>query len=191
MNPKSELDRELEALLGAEPSAEFVSRVKKRIAKTPEPTVWNAYWTVFAAGAVAATIVLAVFLAMPHRTDLPGGIKPLPDSAMLSNVPPTLAPPASGSRNTAAPRNPVLLKAVKEPEILIAPEEAAALRRLIRGDSSRWTGLSNSLDFPSAVSDISVQPQRVPAIAVASNESIEPISIEPSISVASPKGVTQ
>ena len=189
MNPKSDLDRELETLLGVEPSPEFVSRVKARIAKAPEPSAWNTYWTVLAAGAVAATIVLAVFIAMPPQVDSPV-VKVLPDTAMLSNEFSTALPPASGTGKSEATRVPIRLKA-KEPEVLIAPEEAAAMRRLTSGDSIQWIGLTTALESPSAVSDISVQPQRVPAIAVAANASIDPISIEPSIPVANPKGVTQ
>ena len=37
----SQLDRELDAALGIEPSPEFVARVRTRIASEPEPSRWH------------------------------------------------------------------------------------------------------------------------------------------------------
>jgi hypothetical protein len=46
----SSLDREIASLVAAEPSPEFLARVRTRVTKEPEPGRWRASWMFALAG---------------------------------------------------------------------------------------------------------------------------------------------
>ena len=54
------LDREIHALLAAEPSPEFVARVRARVAQEPQPGRWRAALMLAVPTAVAGIVVLAM-----------------------------------------------------------------------------------------------------------------------------------
>ena len=56
-------DRQIESLLGVEPSPEFVARVRARVADEPEPGRWWTSWTLAVAG--AGGVVIIAMLAWP------------------------------------------------------------------------------------------------------------------------------
>ena len=87
-----DVDRELQSLLAADPSPEFVARIRTRIASEPEPpqssvaglqlpTAWVWWWSwKFAVGvaAAAAVVVLAVAISRPRTSDVaPDGLSPV------------------------------------------------------------------------------------------------------------------
>lgn len=99
----SEPDCELAAALAVEPSADFLARVRMRIAAEPEPAAFPAPWMLAVAGFGATAIVVAVVLTQmnltaippdPHRTQpivagaRPSTEKPTPEmqAAMHSNA---------------------------------------------------------------------------------------------------------
>jgi hypothetical protein len=64
------LDREIESLVAAEPSPQFVARVRARVAEEPEPGRWRA-WMLAVPGAV--TVAIAVLIMWPSREQVPVG----------------------------------------------------------------------------------------------------------------------
>jgi hypothetical protein len=140
------LDRDLQTLLAAEPSAAFVARVRTQIgaqAATSRP--WFGGWS--AVLAVAATIAVVVTLAGDRGSrgrpigDRPAALstQPLPLSRSAASVGSLVAglqgsvldrlPRRSREMSVAVPRT----IASAEPEVLVDPREAAALRELIFG----------------------------------------------------------
>ena len=157
MDPMNDdaLDRELERALGVEPSPEFVSRVRTRIANEPAPAAAWWPWTLVTAS-VATAVVIALVVS---RGNAPAGPKELARRPMTAaqvsenatSAPSGAAQPATASANpggtpAAAPgsaarrstREPVRI----EPDILVDARESLALRRLIAGVSDGRIDLS-------------------------------------------------
>lgn len=55
------LDREIESMLAAEPSAEFLARVRTRVAEELEPGRWRPSWMFAVAGAAAVVMAIVVW----------------------------------------------------------------------------------------------------------------------------------
>ena len=143
------LEREIEHALAVDPSPEFLARLRTRIANEPRPVSWHG-WRLVGVGALAGTLVLAFVINSFKRdteTLLPSSsvaTTPIsvPAQVAQTTLPPAPAvpaPPSTGERARAQVRRPVA-----EPEILIPPGEAAALRLLVmniregRIDASKW-----------------------------------------------------
>jgi hypothetical protein len=134
------LDRELRTLLAAEPSPDFVARTRARIAEEPAPAWWRWSWTLAAVAAVfvaaVAGAVLARFGAAPVGLPTPvlaaRTIVEASGALVVPFVPSRLlrTTVASGVSRTS-PRADT--RAEAEPEVLIDPREARALRRLLNG----------------------------------------------------------
>ena len=98
------LDGELRSILAANPSPEFVARVRVRIADEPRPASTWRYTTFAIAGVVAAVVVAAVLFGRDsgQRTPAPmslvaraiGGVSALPER-----------PRRSVARSTRSPRS--------------------------------------------------------------------------------------
>lgn len=144
------LDREIRALLTIEPSPQFAASVRRQMANQPATPHHQARRLVAGATALAATVLLVAMLQRPAPAARPRGQMPplaargsvgfaplLPsvsrpvrvDAAVL---PGTSAPEAPGPPRTAhfSPPRP---GPPSEPEVLIAQDEARALRALIAG----------------------------------------------------------
>jgi hypothetical protein len=140
------LDRELQAMLGVDPSPEFVVRVRTRIADEPSPSrPWVSAWTLVASVvAVAAIVVVAVAVSRDTRSGAPSETPVLGSrsAALSASTTPDLKGRAPGGSDrpttrVASPETAALhaltTQEHAEPEILIDPREAAALRALIVG----------------------------------------------------------
>jgi hypothetical protein len=142
----AKLDRELAALLSVEPSPEFVARVRARVASEPVSTrASGAMVPAFLTLAAAAALAIGVFVwrsGDARPTGVASRAARLPAAA--ARVLPHAQPPATlesdavqqarvaqsrrlhaALRNTAAPARSY------EPEVLIDPREAQALRRVL------------------------------------------------------------
>jgi len=88
-----ELEREIERSLAVDPSPEFLARVRTRLAEEPRPAAGRFGWMFvgIATTAVAAAVVLAVFVVSPARRPASA---PLLISRSLASplVVPTIAP---------------------------------------------------------------------------------------------------
>lgn len=168
-----DIDRALAAALAVEPSAEFLARVRTRIATEPEPSAWRFPWTLAAVGAMALALVSAVSVlhlnqAMPPADTV---LAPLPSKALvfasLSLVPGMVPSVGSGFSRTKRRAPAAAVRA--EAEVLIDAGEAAALRRLFNRSSE---GRIDLHAFEEA-------PQITAALPVGTDIEIAPITIEP------------
>jgi hypothetical protein len=204
MNDQS-IDRALREALDVSPSPDFVARVRTRIANEPASrSVWSrwAVWTPVAAGALAAAIALAVWVAKPAREvrlPAPSVAEGKPDTTAATNVPrqpvPTVRlkpdttivtkiPVVSAFPSLALGTSRRTVVARKEPEILISQSESAALRRLIARASEAQIVVNDS---PLSASDSGPDP----SAAVQPLPEIQPLKIDPIVPVDGQEGVRQ
>jgi hypothetical protein len=193
--PATEIDRALQAALAVEPSPEFVARVRTRVANAHEPAApaWRSPWLLSAAGAAAAAIAVIV-VSRPHETanvtPIAQVLKPARAGQPLGARPePVVATRPEPVQGLAHPREPVVViratgpapqPTAREPEILIDPREAMALRGLITGTRD------GSLDLSAALRATSPTAMNLPEV---SDVVIVPITIEPLEPAAGAEGV--
>jgi hypothetical protein len=168
--PDTELDgaieREIQELLAVEPSSEFVPAMRRRLANEPAPSEWRFGRTFMLAGAMTAVIVAAVvfsrpgpaLLDQPQSAGAVSSAVPAPIHAAVTQAQTAVsAPVAETSHPTARrhPRNPIMaLNKSAEPEVLVSPGEAAALRRLFTDISAGRVELS-AADLPTTTEEVS------------------------------------
>jgi hypothetical protein len=193
------LERDIERALAVEPSPEFLARVRAEIDAQPERTPWRIAWTWLAVGSAVAAITAAIVLSRPAAPQPRNVLEPAPvattTTAKTAPAKPAATPQASlaqtlGSHMRDVPRGrlPSLTSVAQrtprpEPEVLIAQDEAVALRRLMRG-------LDRGVVEPSVASDgpSGVQPIQPPIpIVVAPMAAVSPITIEP-LGIPAPEG---
>ena len=123
-----DFERELREALAIEPSPDFARQVRVRIAARPAPVMWWRF-----ALPIAATCVLAVGLSVwtgRSRVDpatQPAAGRDVPLMAERKAV-------ATVVRETPTPRTPPLrpkAEPLPEPEIIVSPDRALALARLL------------------------------------------------------------
>ena len=197
------LERDIERALAVEPSPEFLARVRAELAAQPESMPWRIAWTWLAAGSVVAAITAAIVLSRPAAPQPRNVLEPAPRATTTAaktapakpaatpqiSLPPT---PDSHVRDVPRRRFPSLTSVAErtpreEPEVLIAKDEAAALKRLMRG-------LNQGVVEPSAAGDgpNGVQPIQPPIpIVVAPMAAVSPITIAPLGIPAPERGVRQ
>jgi len=143
------LDRDLRSMLAVEPPPEFGARVRARLASESDRSPWwRSTWT-FAASALAiAAMVLVAMVAprmvprgeraytpgTPSRPLVSGGQAaadarvPKPASGRDARFSPDRAAVSQNAAGAAVRPAPVRTAAPREPEVLVDPREAAALR---------------------------------------------------------------
>lgn len=103
------LERDLEALLAVEPSADFVARVRSRVAGEAMPSRWAFEWRI----AVAAAIVVAAISGVTvWRSVSTGPAEPVKPRTMQSAVSPGSGAPApavqAATQTTTVRENPAI-----------------------------------------------------------------------------------
>jgi hypothetical protein len=179
------LDRDLRRALAVDPSAEFVARVRRRIAAEPAPRTVSLPWVCAAIAAIAVVAVAWSVVASMRMT--PARVAPLvartvpyveARTDVATSLParrhPTRAPRVS-SRTVSQRRDAVALTA---PEILIDSREARAIRAFL--DSAR----ERSIDVR-PLADDTIEPE------LKRNIYIAPIIIDPLTMARGPEGVPQ
>jgi hypothetical protein len=153
----ADIARHLQALLTAEPSAEFLPAMRRRLATEPVRSGWGVRWTMPLAGAVTAAIVVGVVLLRtptPMPLDQPRNPAPhvVPKQEPVASVPALKisAPAGHRSRHVAA----IVQTKPSEPEVLVSPGEAAALRRWLTDISAGRVELS-AAHLPASVDEVS------------------------------------
>ena len=161
----NELERDIEALFAVDPSPEFLARVRTRIAREPQPSTGSLHWLLLAAGAVAAATVVFVRamvpLHEPIRTPAPSVV---PRIAIERSVEP--APPVAPAVVVRRKTHKII---VKEPELLIPPSEAAALRRVLNGEFAQFSATWEAPTTKLQSTEIEIKPLAPP----------DPITIAP------------
>ena len=142
------IDDEIKDALNVDPSPEFLACVRTRIAKESAPPAWRGSWTLAAAGAMAAVVVVAVIVSRPaQRIEsfyAAGPRGPALQETPVSTGPAlqaeTAAAPASRSARSVAGAvaRPVVAGfsrtvSPQQPEILLDLAETRALRALVDG----------------------------------------------------------
>jgi hypothetical protein len=189
------LAREIEDALAVEPSPQFVARV---LASKPERRTWRFSWTFAVAVSSAAAAIVAAVLMMPER----GARTPAPTAQLvIATLPPVSAAPSVAP--AARPEEPPVASApvrarvapiaavpiarraeTKEPEVLFAKDESAALQRLMRGITRGAVDPATLFEPTTAIA--AIQPEQ---IVVAPLADLSSITIEPFGSLA--EGVRQ
>ena len=173
----------LEAALAVEPSPAFAASVRARVAESGNRPMWLG-WQGLAA---AAVIMLAAFGAVVWRASV-GDVRTVPHGAEaeFTGVPVAGASgPAVVDRATAAARPapidaPNIRTAVaRAPEVLVPPDQAIALNRLLAGLRERRTADSGAAEASGVV--IEELPQIIPV-------RLEPIKIDPLVPNSPPSG---
>jgi hypothetical protein len=185
--PDDAIDRAVREALDVAPSADFVARVRARIASEPAPRgVFGAWltWKPIAACASATAIALAVWLGRP-APQVRLKADPTPDTTETPTV--RLKPDTTYDQGTVDPGTYVVsafrrtvVASRKEPEILISASESAALRRLIARASE---GLIVVNDPTPPASELGGELKPLPEI--------EPLKIDPIVPVNGEEGVRQ
>jgi len=129
MNEKDSIDHELRDLLSVDPLPGFDERVRARVRRERKVFSWNFRW-ISAAAAIVAVIIAAVLVFRPQRASKPevavtasGAVPPSP---IVEPKPQPKLPAAHHHRVTQAVR--------AEPQLIIAANEASAMRRLLSGE---------------------------------------------------------
>ena len=165
----SALEREIEAALTVDPSPEFVTRVRMRVAETPATAVWQWRWEFAVAGLVA--IVVPVWIA---NIPTARSVVPIAASSLTESF---IGPSTSGDSGqisevvSDAPRERTV-RAVAAmvppfPDVIISPDEVRAFHALIKQVQAGRLAPVRLGDF-------------VPeATTVLGDIAIEPVTIEP------------
>jgi hypothetical protein len=129
MNEKDSIERELRDLLSVDPLPGFEERVRARVRREPKVFSWN-FSLIFAAAAVVAAIIAAVLVFQPQRASKPE----VAVTASGVAAPSPIVEPEPQPKLPAAQHH-RLTKAVRaEPQLIIAANEASAMRRLLSGE---------------------------------------------------------
>ncbi len=200
------IDREIQAALAVDPSPEFLARVRTRIAaEPPRATAWLP-WKLVAAAVMGAIVAAVVVMSRPQeRTDgtataqgdihltpevsieQPRGPEPSRASADSTHRPveaPGAQRRAAARRLTPAPAQsePRLGAAMPtEPEILVDPREARAMRLVIRatrdGRFDLWTALQAEaptvMELP-PIAAIVIAPLSIDPLTPSGEEGVRP-----------------
>jgi hypothetical protein len=131
--------RELRDLLSVEPRPGFKTRVRERIDAEPQRRAWS-FPGIFVAAGVIGALVAAVLVFQPRgrnvqqergRAEVPGTTSP--EAAPLPIA-------ASPPRGLPLPHHRASKAARPEPQLIIAANEASALRRLLSGEVNELPG---------------------------------------------------
>lgn len=153
----SALEREIEAILGVDPSPGYVSRVRTRVASAPAPAAWRFGWTVLAAGTMAAAIIVALVLNWTHEVIPPTIPEKTSTTAMLPNTPLSKEPRTLNSSTVPVQKvKNISQHESSEPEMLISPDEASAMKRYMNRPPVQWV----------EIAVVSIEPQPLPELRV-------------------------
>jgi hypothetical protein len=129
MNEKDSIERELRDLLSVDPLPGFEERVRARVRQEPKVFSWNFRW-IFAAAAVVAVIIAAVLVFRPQRASKPE----MAVTASGAVAPSPIVEPEPQPKLPAARHHPSTKAVRAEPQLIIAANEASAIRRLLSGE---------------------------------------------------------
>lgn len=132
------LEREIETALGVDPSPEFLPRVRARVAREYVQEGWfsSALWRWAGAAAVVTAVAIIGVLTLRDPAPAPREVRITPPVETAAPVvePARLEPdPVASARAPKAVR----VRAVRPFEVVISPDDAAALRQLVAALTAR------------------------------------------------------
>jgi hypothetical protein len=188
---RDEILDELRAAVNVEPSPAFEARVRRATHEQHRAgTVWPGprrawLWSVVAGGAVAAAVI-AVFLLRPGDTGSPSAVamaQPQPTAASATlprsiQQPATIAtrlerkPPVATRRAARAASADRVTR--REPDVLVPPDQAVALARLLEGVSEGrvMIGATKAMD-----ADVTIAPLSDPTPVTITDVRIESLPV--------------
>jgi len=176
---QDELGLEIERALAVEPSPEFLARVRATTAVDQNRAAWSRSWVWMSVAVSAVVLMISLFNTRPKPLDLPV-LRELPRTHVASTIIlPAPATPSKPHEREKPARRPDPVSALatpvstSDPEVLIAPDEAAALKRLMRGLGRRRI---DPVSFAQTEKQLNGAPS---AIVVSPIPKISPIAIEP------------
>jgi hypothetical protein len=171
------LERRIERALAVEPPPEFVARVRTRIEREPTPSTWLVWWRPAAAGVLAITIAVALFITSSDRNTASRVSDPPVAASVSQPAPPATeaAPPpirdvrvAPSARRTVAPR--------RSSRIV---DERTALRLLITNIREGRIDAAELKDFEAPrfepVREISIEPIEIAPVPQIAFHNTEPL----------------
>jgi hypothetical protein len=129
MNDKDSIERELRDLLSVDPLPGFEERVRARVRRERKVFSWN-FRLISGAAAVVAAIIAAVLVFQPQRASKPA----VTVTTSAAVAPSPIVEPEPQPRLPAAHRHRVTKVVRPEPQLIIAANEASAMRRLLSGE---------------------------------------------------------
>jgi hypothetical protein len=172
------IDGELRRALAVDPSPEFLARVRTRIEEEPASRSRALSWIV--APAVFAIALVVIVAVWPRSQTQTVSTAPalLTARSIGSTTPVSYFPVGHDSKPSNAtlrPRATRVVAGVRGPEVLIAADEAEALRRLILGVREGRIHLSRSLATEPLADDIAIEPITInPIPPLAGDEGARP-----------------
>jgi hypothetical protein len=188
---RDEMLDELRTAMNIEPSPEFEARVRLATRESrPRGAVWSEHrsgwiWGAIAGGAVAAA-VMAVVLLRPGSAGAPSAVAMAPPqpTAASATLPRSIQQPAAVATRLE-PKPPVATRRTaraaaadrvtrREPDVLVPPDQAVALARLLEGvsDGRVMIGPTRSTD-----EDVTIAPLPEPAPVMVKDVRIEPLPV--------------
>jgi hypothetical protein len=122
------IDRELDAALRIDPSPSLVARVRAAAASEPIEGRWPVHRVVFAGGALAALLYVAVAGVIR-----PSGVPEIAPRPVLPQRAAMIWAPLSAGLHAVAPPIPIAPLVVTPPRVVISRSEMEALQRLFAG----------------------------------------------------------
>jgi hypothetical protein len=165
------LEHEIEALLAAEPSSDFLARVRSRVAEESMSGGRGWRWPVAAVAATVAVAVVGIGLWQPAQQPVP------PAARMTASVKDSVPPPGADLEAHSVPRQAVSVVTPRRsidialPAVMIAESESRAFAMLVR------TAPKTQFDFASATP--AMTPVEVDEIPRMQPVALNPIEIEP------------
>ncbi len=183
------VDRSVESLVAGEPSPQFATNLRRRIAQESEPprSPWAA-WAPVIAGALALAVVLAIMVA---RKPVHNGSNP----SLASAVNPISAPPEAVTASATNPQNAEQTARTHDrgrsarvrplttalPEIIVPKGQLSAAAELSaaivtgRVDGSQLLAAQREYDKPLEVKAIEIAPMETPALDTVTEKSANSI----------------
>jgi len=167
------LEQEIEGLLSVEPSADFVARVRSRVAEEPTSIGWSWRWPLAAIATAVVAAVVAIVLWRPAETTMPSTSAPAPRVAVTDVPGSASAAPREEPRVVAvhrpvprvvAPHRTIELAL---PPVIIAENEIRAFAALTANTRARF-----EVAAP-AVAD------REAFVVVKKMQAMEPVTVDP------------
>ena len=164
------LDREIARALAVDPSPEFAARVRQRIAGEPAPASWLGVWIFAAAGALVAAAMVLIVVSRAPRVVSTATAPAVLSARALSNV--GRMQPSAASGFSRMPSSVTAIRTAtfprgdgdREPDILVDPREARAIRAFFEGvrsgriDLAPLAAVAPRVGEPPAIPDIYIAP---------------------------------
>ncbi len=190
------LDREIERVISSDPSSEFLTRIRARVAEEPDPRGWWFGWPPFATGLALGLLVLGVAtsrVGQPGETQDPGvgAVAPVETTARPSRIAPPRLPAEATTVEARAPSD-ALSPSIRPPlepargaadastertsprfaRVVTSPREVAALRALFASVRDGSVSVPASPESPTPI--LSTEP---PSPVTVSAVTVEPVSL--------------